>query len=118
MIDKPNLEAFQALAELDKKERTIKAKQGYFRAYILSVLLPPIGIYYFIKNLFFTDGRDEDIKAGVISLIITIISLLLSLWFFGVIFKQMTSVLPSQNSNILKEMITPENQKKLKDLLQ
>lgn len=115
---KPNLEAFQALVELDKKERSFKSQQNYFRAYVLSVLLPPIGLYYFIKFCFFSDGTDEDIKAGIISLVITIISLLLSIWFVTVFFKQTTSTIPSENTNILKELITPENQKKLKDLFQ
>lgn len=115
---KLNLEAFQALAELDKRERIAQAKQGYYKAYFLSLLLPPLGIYYCIKYVFFADGTDEDIKAGIISLVITTISLLLSIWLFGVIFKQTTSVIPSQNSNILKELITPENQKKYKELFQ
>ena len=115
---KKNLEAFQALVELDKKERGFKSQQNYFRAYVLSVLLPPIGIYYFVKYLFFANDTDEDIKAGIISLVITIISLLLSIWFITVFFKQATSTIPSENTNILKEMVTPENQKKLKDLFQ
>ena len=87
MIDKPNLEAFQGLVELDKKERGLKSQQNYFHT-----------------------------KAGIISLVITIIFLLFSIWFITVFFKQATSTIPSENINVLKEMITPENQKKLKDL--
>lgn len=89
MIDKPNLEAFQGLVELDKKEKSLKFQQKYFR-----------------------------IKVGIIFLMITIISLLISILFIAVFFKQATSTIPSKNTNVLKEMITPENQKKLKDLFQ
>jgi hypothetical protein len=113
-----NLEAFQALAELDKKERSVKEKQSYYRAYVLSVLIPPIGIYYFIKYVFLANGTDEDIKAGITSLVITIISLILTIWLFGVFFKQTTSTLPKQYNDVLKEFITPENQKKFKELMQ
>ena len=118
MIDKPNLEAFQGLVELERKEKNLKSQQNYFKAYILSAILPPIGIFYLFKFCLFSDGTDEDIKAGIISLVITIISLLLSVWFFAVYFKQFTSTIPSENINILKEMITPENQKKYKELFQ
>jgi len=115
---KPNLEAFQALAELDTKERNLKAQGNYMKAYVLSALLPPIGLFYFIKYVFFSDGDSEAIKAGIVSLIITIISLLLSIWFVAVFFKQASSSIPSEDINSLKELITPENQKKFKDLLQ
>jgi len=113
-----NKEAFQALLTLDEKERTVKSRQGYVRAYIWSVLLPPIGIYYLIKYVFFANGTTEDIKAGLTSLILTVISLLLSIWLFGLFFKQATYLMPSQGSDTLKELITPANQKILKDLYQ
>ncbi len=111
---KLNPEAIQALLELDKKERNINTKQSYYRAYVLSALLPPIGLYYFIKYV----GFDEDRKAGLISLIITIISLLFNLWFFSYFFKQIVSFTPAGSNEILKEFITPENQQKWNDLLQ
>jgi len=116
--NKQNLEAFQGLVELERKERNLKFQQSYFKAYVLSAILPPIGIYYLIKFCFFSNGTDEDIKAGVISLIITIVSLFFSIWFFAVLFKQTTSKIPEKNLDIIKEMITPENQKKYKELFQ
>ena len=114
---KPNLEAFQALIELDKKERNFQSRQNYFRAYIFSLVLPPVGLFYFLKFCFFADGTDEDIKAGIISLVVTLFSLIISIWFVNILFKTTTSSLPIQN-NAIKELITPENQKKLRDLLQ
>ncbi len=113
-----NKEAFQALLILDEKEQTIRSRQSYLSAYIWSVLLPPIGIYYFIKYVFFADGTNDDFKAGFISLILTIISLLLSIWLFSLFFKQATYLIPSQGSDILKELITPANKKILNDLYQ
>ena len=117
MVDKPNLEAFQALVELDKKERSLKFQQNYFSAYVLSAILAPIGIYYFIKFCFFSDGTREDIKAGIISLAITIIFFLFAVWFISYLFKGTINSLPVQNDTF-KELITPEKQKKLKDLFQ
>lgn len=111
-----NKEAFQALLTLDEKERTSKLRQGYLFAYIWSILLPPIGIYYCIKYVFFANGTNDDIKAGVISLVLTIISLLLNIWLFGLFFKQATNLIPSQGSGMLKDLITPANQQILKDL--
>lgn len=112
-----NKEAFQALLEVDKSEHNFKNKQGYYRAYVLSILLPPLGIYYFIRYVFFSDGTTEDFKAGILSVILTILSFLLGVWLVAALFKQTTSSSP-QNSEFLKELITPENQKRLKDLLQ
>lgn len=115
---KPNLEAYQALVEVDKKERSFKARESYFRAYIFSIILPPIGIYYFVKYIFFADGTNDDIKAGIISLILTFASLSFGFLLLGLFFKQSTSNIRKQNIDSLKELITPENQKKLKDLFQ
>jgi regulatory protein YycI of two-component signal transduction system YycFG len=111
-------EAIQALLTLDEKERTIKSRQSYIHAYIWSILLPPIGIYYFIKYVFFINGTNDDFKAGVTSLVLTIISLLLSIWLFNLFFKQTTSLMPSQGNDTLRELITPANIKILKDLYQ
>ncbi len=113
-----NKYAFRVLLEIDEKERTFQARQGYMMAYIWSVLLPPLGIYYFIKYLFFANGTRDDFRAGVISLVLTIVSLLASLWIVGLFFKQATSAIPSPDNNIFKELITPTNQKTIKDLYQ
>lgn len=113
-----NKEAFQAFLTIDEKERSIKSKQEYLRAYIWSVLLPPVGIYYFIKYVFFANGTNDDFQAGFTSLSLTIISLLLSIWLFSLLLKQTTSSIPSQGNDTLKELITPANLQKLKDLYQ
>lgn len=111
-----NLEAFQGLVQLDREERNLKAKQNYYRAYVLSIILPPIGIYYFVKYLFFGNGGD-DVKAGVYSLVLTILSFVISLWLFDLFFKQAMSS-TSPNSQFYKDILTPVNQKSFKDLLQ
>ncbi|MCL4374252.1 hypothetical protein M1523_00155 [Patescibacteria group bacterium] len=110
--------AFQALLEVDEKERTAKARQARYLAYIWSILLPPIGIYYFCKYLFFSDRSDDDVKAGITALVLTLASLLLSIWIIGYFFQQTTSLIPSQGSDVLRELITPANQKSLKELYQ
>lgn len=107
---KNKLEFVQTMAELEAKEKEIKSSQGYGKAYLWSVLIPPIGIYYFVKYVFFADGEEGNIKAGIISLILTMISLLLSIWLTFILFKQTTS---GQNLQILKDLTVPDNQKKL-----
>ena len=52
-VYKHKLELFQAMAQLYSKEKEIKSSQGYGKAYLWSVLIPPIGIYYFVKYVFF-----------------------------------------------------------------
>jgi len=115
---KNNTEAYRALLEIDQSERTFKSRQNYSHAYILSLFIPPFGIYFFIKYVFFGDGSVEDTKAGYISLVLTIISTLISIWTMRMFFKQATSILPNHGNNIIEELITPENQKKFKELLQ
>ncbi|MCX6731270.1 MAG: hypothetical protein NTZ55_05465 [Candidatus Roizmanbacteria bacterium] len=110
------VELVEALAQLDAKEKMMKSSKGYGKAYFWSVLLPPIGIYYFVRYLFF-DGRDEEhVRAGVISLVLTLVSLLVSILLLGGIFSQASSLLPSQGGSTLQEMITPGNQQKILDL--
>lgn len=111
-----NTEAYQALLKMDQSERTFKSRKGYAGAYTWSVLIPPLGIYFFIKYVFFGNGTPEDIKAGCISLILTVISALASIWIMGMLFKQTASMLPNQGTNAIMELITPENQKKLFEL--
>lgn len=109
-------ELIKATAELDSKEKAMKSSQGYGKAYFWSVLLPPIGIYYFVKYLFFDGGDREHIKAGIISLILTLASLLVSVLLLAGMFNQATSILPGQGNDMLKELITPGNQNKILDL--
>ena len=109
-------QAFQALLELEEKERTMKSRQSYIKAYFWSVALPPIGIYYLIKYIFFSNGTNDDIKAGFISLTLTIVSFLFSMWLFGLFINQASNLMPPQTGDVLKELITPENQQKLRNL--
>jgi hypothetical protein len=113
---KHKLELFQAMAQLDSKEKEIKSSQGYGKAYLLSILIPPVGVYYFVKYVFFTDGEEENIKAGIISLSLTLVSLFLSFWLMAILFKQTTSGVPSQNLQMLKDLTVPDNQKNLLQL--
>ena len=107
---KQKLEYIQATAELEAKEREVKSSQGYAKAYLWSVLIPPIGVYYFVKYVFFAGGEEGNIKAGIISLVLTLASLFLSIWLTAVLFKQTIS---GQNLQILKELTIPDNQKKI-----
>lgn len=107
---------YNALWQLEHQQEEMKVKKSYWRAYILSLVIPPIGIYFFIKFYFFGEGYSGDRKAAVFSLILTAVSLLLNIWFIRVFFHQ---TLPGNSNelNYLKELITPENQKTLKQLL-
>ena len=107
------VELVEAIAQLNSKEKSINSSQGYGKAYFWSVILPPIGIFYFIKYLFFDGGDEEHVKAGVISLILTLVSLLASILLLGGIFNQAASMLPKDTVN---ELTTPGNQNKILDL--
>ena len=111
------IDAFNAQWQIDNQEQTLKRNTGYLKAYILSIFLPPVGIYYFIKYIFFGDKSNENRRAGIWSLILTIVSIMLSIWTMQLFFQQ---VIPpkSQNMEILKELITPENQKSIQKLFQ
>ncbi|OGK62618.1 hypothetical protein A2334_03400 [Candidatus Roizmanbacteria bacterium RIFOXYB2_FULL_38_10] len=113
-----DIEAYQALLEIDTKERSFASRQGYIKAYVLSILLPPIGLYYFIKYIFFGDGSKDDMKAGLMAFLLTICALGISIGISTILFKQMNTPLPASSTNILKEMITPANQDALKKLFQ
>lgn len=47
----------EALAQLEKKEKLIQSSNEYKKAYFWSIVVPPIGIYYFFKYLFFAGER-------------------------------------------------------------
>jgi hypothetical protein len=111
-----NPEAFQALLEVEEEERTAKKREGYLKAYLWSIFLPPLGIYYFIKYMFFVGESDQDKKTGIYCLILTIVSFLVSWWILEVFFGQLTSSFNSQSGQIFQELITPGNQKSLQQL--
>lgn len=107
------IELVEAIAQLNSKEKSIHSSQGYGKAYFWSVLLPPMGIFYFIKYLFFDGGDEEHVRAGVISLVLTLVSLLVSILLLGGIFNQAASMFPKDTIN---ELTTPVNQNKILDL--
>lgn len=113
-----NLEAFQALLEVDERERSFKERQGFITAYVLSVLLPPFGIYFCIKYIFFSNRTPDEIRAGLISLGLTVASLLLSVLAINILFS-VPGVKPSPAEyDTLKQFVTPANMQQFKDLLQ
>lgn len=115
---KKDLDAYRALLEVDQQERRIKIHEGYMRAYVVSFLFPPLGIYYFFKYLFFANGTNDDIKAGVISLALTIGAIVLSIWSFTSLFRQISPNSPSQSIDLLKNSASPENVKEMIKLYQ
>jgi hypothetical protein len=113
-----NIEAFGALLEVDQQARQIKTRQSYVKAYVISLLFPPLGVYYFFKYLFFADGSTADIKAGVLSLALSVISIVVSIWSFAALFGQLVPGSSSQSIDLLKKTATPENIKELIKLYQ
>src|SRR4030042_4876172 len=113
-----NLQAYQAFSQIENQKETLKAKEGCWKAYLMSVLLPPIGIYYFIKYFFFAD-EDNAKMIGILSIVLTAVSLVLNIWMIKMFFNQsINNVKNNQNLNMFKELITPENQNSLRELLQ
>lgn len=113
-----NLEAFGALIEVDQQARQIKTRQGYTKAYVMSFLFPPIGVYYFFKYLFFGSGTTADVKAGVISLALTVASIVVNIWSMAALFGQLAPSGGGQSLDLLKKSATPENIKELIKLYQ
>lgn len=113
-----NLEAYQALLEIDEKERSFSSRQGYMKAYVISALLPPLGMYYFIKYVFIGNYSEDDKKVGWTCFILTTISIIVSIVTSLILFSQAASSLPATSSETLKQMVSPENQDALKKLFQ
>lgn len=111
------LEAYKAIVAMDQQKESFKEKENFWKAYLWSVLIPPIGVYYFIKYFFFDDATSDRRKAGVISLVLTIISLIVNVWLIQVFFSQ-TIGGNNQNLNTLEELITPGDRNDLQKLLQ
>lgn len=111
-----NVEAYKAILDSEQQNQKLKAKESFWKAYLWSVLLPPIGVYYFIKYFFFGDGGYEIRKAAVLSLFLTIISLLANIWLIQLFLNQ--PIGGSGNFDTINELIKPENQENLRQLLQ
>ncbi|OGG07855.1 hypothetical protein A3D05_03085 [Candidatus Gottesmanbacteria bacterium RIFCSPHIGHO2_02_FULL_40_24] len=86
-----------------------------WKAYIFSVIFPPAGLFYFVKYFFFIE-EDNSKKTALTCLILAIISIYINIWMFKYLFSQPIQT-DSQSSEFLEELITPENQQILKDLL-
>lgn len=112
-----NPENYKALLVLQAQEASLKARRGYVKAYLLSFFIPPFGLYYCIKYLFFADTTSENRKAGIISLMLTTISLFLNIWLLSLFFTQ-SMPLGNTNTEFINDLITPGNQEDLIKLLQ
>lgn len=110
------LEFVQALSQLESKEKEIRSSQKYRGAYFWSLIAPPIGVYYFVRYLFFEGEKEGSIQAGVLSLILTIISLSISVLFLSSILKQTTSSTSPADLQMLKDLANPKNQKTILQL--
>lgn len=115
-MDQKNLDAYKAVLQIENQKQSLKEKESYWKAYLWSVLLPPLGIYYFLKYFFFGDVSYDSRKAGVISLVLTVVSLIINVWFIQLFFSQ--TIGENGNLETIKELITPENPKNLQQLLQ
>lgn len=121
-VNSPSPQALleQQRLQAEMLNQNLKAKKNYIKAYTLSLLLPPVGIYYFIKFLFFADGKPEDMRGGILSLVITLASLLINIWLLSASFGMVSKIGGTNvgGGEFLQELITPANQKDLKNLLQ
>ncbi|OGG03538.1 hypothetical protein A2W14_03055 [Candidatus Gottesmanbacteria bacterium RBG_16_37_8] len=108
---------FAAIPELNNQEQKLKSKTSYIKAYAVSIFFPPFGLFYFIKYFFFGEGNFDDRKAAIICVILTVVSIVLSVLTLHMFFNQAIN-LNDRDLNILKELITPENQNTLRELLQ
>ncbi|HUD05171.1 MAG TPA: hypothetical protein VMR59_04245 [Patescibacteria group bacterium] len=62
--------------------------------YLLSVFLPPLGLWPGIKYLFSKDQRTK--RAGVIAIILTLISSIITIWISVALFNNLSQSLNSQ----------------------
>jgi hypothetical protein len=109
-------ELMKSIGELNMKEEEIKSNQGYRKAYIWSILMPPVGIYYCIKYIFFSRGGSKNMQAGIISLVLTLLSLFISSWAIIGLFKQSTSSLSPNDLQMINNLAAPDTRKELLQL--
>ena len=107
---------FAAIPELNNQEQKLKSKTSYLKAYVASIFFPPFGLFYFIKYFFFGEGSFDDRKAAIICLVLTVVSIAVSALTLQMFFNQAIN-LNDRDLNRLKELITPENQNSLRELL-
>src|SRR3989338_5339932 len=106
-----------AILELNNQQQKLKSKTNHLKAYMVSVFFPPFGLFYFIKYFFFGEGSFDDRKAAIICVVLTVVSIVVSVLTLQMFFNQAIN-LNDQNLNVLKELITPENQNTLRELFQ
>ena len=107
----------QAVADLDAKTSSAKSTGKFLKAYLLSVFVPPIGIYYFVKYTVVGNGADYESKAGVIALLLTICSLVTTIWMTVALFSNTSTMLSPDSNLLLENLSAEENQKTMLDLL-
>ena len=73
--------AMSAMGEVKKDEIDTRKRR---RAYLISVLLPPLGVFYFLK--YFWSGKVGGRKVAMMSLVLTAGALLVSLLIAGAMF--------------------------------
>lgn len=62
--------------------------------YLLSALLPPLGLWPAIKYLRQPDSKAQMI--GLVAVVLTVVSIIISLWLSFVVFNNLTSTLNAQ----------------------
>lgn len=106
----------EVLAELKLKEESQKQRKGYWKAYSMSIFLPPLGLYYFIKYFLFSDHSKQAHKTAVLCLVLTVLSLGVNIFLAYETMQKLFSASPGAES-ILKEYTNPQNQQELNKLL-
>jgi hypothetical protein len=109
-------ELMKAIGELNMKEEEMKSNEEYKKTYLWSIFMPPIGIYYCIKYIFFTRGGSKNIQAGIVSLVLTLLSLIISSWAVIGLFKQSTSSLSPNDLQMINNLAAPDTRKELLQL--
>jgi len=106
----------EALLSLNNQEQMLKSKPSYIKAYAVSIIFPPFGFFYFIKYFFFGERSFNDRNAAIICLVLTDVSIAVSALTLQLFFNQAIN-LNDRDLNRLMELITPENQNTLRELL-
>lgn len=112
-----NDDPFNALLQIEENERLAKTKRAYTKAYMFSIFIPPLGFYYLIKYLFFTQRDPAGIKAGIVCVVLTVLSLIVNIWGLQFLLNQFNPE-KSESVNFLESLITPENMKTFRELTQ
>ncbi len=107
-------EEIKRIEELKKTDKNIDVKalventfarhatdtptSGKTRAYLVSLLFPPMGLYYFVKFIV-RDGADAK-KTAWMSLVLTIIASVLTWWLLSASFSTNSTIKDIENINL------------------